>query len=91
MAPDFFDGGDGREAADAFFQKRKPSFWQFPQARWKHVHPRISGLRELDHQQESGQKGVENPMETAGRASARLIGRVNVIDSSLGRCLREFP
>jgi naphthoate synthase/2-ketocyclohexanecarboxyl-CoA hydrolase len=29
MAPDFFDGPDPREAAEAFFAKRKPDFWQF--------------------------------------------------------------
>jgi 1,4-dihydroxy-2-naphthoyl-CoA synthase len=29
MAPAFFDGPDGKEAADAFFQKRPPDFWQF--------------------------------------------------------------
>lgn len=29
MAPDFFAGPDPKEAAEAFFQKRKPDFWQF--------------------------------------------------------------
>lgn len=29
MAPEFFEGPDPKEAADAFFQKRKPNFWQF--------------------------------------------------------------
>ncbi len=29
MAPGFFEGPDPQEAADAFFKKRKPDFWQF--------------------------------------------------------------
>ena len=29
MAPGFFEGPDPAEAADAFFKKRKPDFWQF--------------------------------------------------------------
>ncbi|MBI2962943.1 MAG: enoyl-CoA hydratase/isomerase family protein [Deltaproteobacteria bacterium] len=29
MAPDFFDGPDPKEAADSFFAKRAPDFWQF--------------------------------------------------------------
>ena len=29
MAPAFFEGPDPKEAADAFFEKRKPDFWQF--------------------------------------------------------------
>lgn len=37
MAPDFFEGPDPLEAAEAFFQKRKPDFWQFREGVRKHV------------------------------------------------------
>ncbi|MCL5044840.1 MAG: enoyl-CoA hydratase-related protein [Deltaproteobacteria bacterium] len=33
MAPDFFEGPDPKEAAEAFFGKRKPDFWQFRKRR----------------------------------------------------------
>lgn len=33
MAPDFFEGPDPKEAAEAFFNRRPPDFWQFRKGR----------------------------------------------------------